>query len=77
MTSLSDGEYHGSGLAQVLNDDPPAGIAALSADNQKHLTRLVHDAVEHETAELVTAALDRLDRVPAPLRRPLIKFLKL
>jgi hypothetical protein len=77
MTSLPNGEHHANGLTQVLKDVPPVSIRALTDTQQQHLARLVQGAIDSESAELVTAALARLDRVPRSLRRPLMKFLKL
>ena len=71
-------------LDMVLNGTPLRGLevqvrgedgAALPPGRQRELAHFVQLAIEQESAELMTAALARLDRVPAVFRRPLIKML--
>lgn len=55
-------------LADVLGEAPPAGIQALSEEQQRVLVDAVRQARRDQAAALAKAGEESLRYVPAPLR---------
>ncbi|WP_433755283.1 hypothetical protein [Nocardia sp. CA-135398] len=60
-------------LAELISDDLPPGIAALSPEHQAELAQAVVDARWREADELKAAAFGMLDFLPRFLRGPVKK----
>ncbi|MFI7667306.1 hypothetical protein [Nocardia sp. NPDC049526] len=60
-------------LAELITDDLPPGIAALSPERQAELAQAIVDARWREANELRAAAFSMLDFLPRFLRGPVKK----
>ncbi|WP_433520958.1 hypothetical protein ACQPZ2_26670 [Nocardia pseudovaccinii] len=60
-------------LAELITDDLPPGIAALSPERQADLAQAIVDARWREADELKAAAFGMLDFLPRFLRGPVKK----